>query len=253
MTSDTVHIEGVPATFATRREKVWMAMLAASIPSPSMGGREAGVSLEFNLPTLAPHGQPLDVDNLCEPVFVVLVRHAGWFGGRKSGILWWAACKQAATPYGCTLSITREVAPALPVGDPAYDEVYHGVLPSSANAPEVADWAEGIRSTSECRSVSDCSVFLGFSSRAVNIGDISTGVVKSFVDCLYPLYGGRRGAPDDHRISHLVVQKAVSDIPPGSVRVALWFADQEPLQVPARSVIEAEPLSEEDREMNNPC
>lgn len=50
-------------------------------------------------------------------------------------------------------------------------------------------------------------VRLVFDDANLNIGDISTGVAKSTIDCLYPVIGGTVGSPEDWRISVLQVEK----------------------------------------------
>jgi len=39
----------------------------------------------------------------------------------------------------------------------------------------------------------------------VNIGEISAGTVKSTIDCLWPIIGGKGGAPDDWRIKDMLI------------------------------------------------
>jgi len=51
------------------------------------------------------------------------------------------------------------------------------------------------------------------------LGNISSGTIKPIIDCLYPVLGGKIGAPDDHGIRLLVVQKGVNEIPQESVRI----------------------------------
>jgi hypothetical protein len=248
-----LRIDGSPVTFATRLERDWKATLAAKIPPPPALSAEAGFDLRFVLATLAPQGQPLDVDNLCEPVFVVAVRQVGWFGRSKPRVRWWSATKEVGEATGCILSISREDGPAIPVAVPTYREVYRGVMPRSATSPEVADWATTVVRASPTPMPETCIVRLEFGSTKVNIGDISTGVVKSFVDCLYPFFGGRPGAPEDHRVRHLLVQKAIEGLESEQVRVTLWYEGSrvsEPLPSrPARDAVK----KQEVRAMNNPC
>jgi hypothetical protein len=77
------------------------------------------------------------------------------------------------------------------------------------------------------------SCLLRFGAQAINIGDIATGVVKSLIDCLYPVLGGSAGDPADDRIDVLTVVKGAEGIPPGSVEVCLWPLDR--IVRPARS------------------
>lgn len=61
-----------------------------------------------------------------------------------------------------------------------------------------------------------------FSSEKVNIGNIASGSVKSLIDCLYPILGGRLGAPDDWRVDILQVEKGVQGLLSDSVRISIW-------------------------------
>ena len=96
---------------------------------------------------------------------------------------------------------------------------------------------------------------------------MATGVVKSFIDCLYPILGGRAGIPSDHRIDELTVAKAVQGVAADAVLLKLWALDRvvsAPLQgrLPATTpdgVREELPVSEDvqrsdSREgISNPC
>ena|GEM_PF-6910869 len=42
---------------------------------------------------------------------------------------------------------------------------------------------------------------------SVNIGEIPTDTVKSTLDCLLPIIGGKEGAPEDWRIDELLVER----------------------------------------------
>src|SRR5438874_2568238 len=105
------HVEGKPATFATKGERPWKDALAAAVPLPSLGGEEKGLTLDFTVASLAPNGHPLDVENLCEPVFSVLVNRVGWFGGSRPRIRWWRATKQQGANTGCAMIISTEGTP----------------------------------------------------------------------------------------------------------------------------------------------
>ncbi len=253
MVLQSIRIDGIPATFATSRERQWKSTLAASIPPPSLAGLEAGLSMRFLLPTVAPRGMPLDVDNLVEPVFDVLVRRAGWFGGSRRRICWWSATKEVGTPHGCILSISRDLAPPLPTAEPTYSELYIGILPTRATDPEVLAWASDVVRRKPHPSPSTCILYLGFGSTDVNIADISTGRIKSFMDCLCPFFGGRPGAPEDHRVSHLIVQKGIPDLERNGVRVIFWY--DEPVRGTAAfhpSVL-VDLTPRKDHAVQNPC
>lgn len=79
---EEIWVEGVPATWETKGEKPWKECLL-QVLAPFDKPRCNGTELHFRLPSLAPKGHPLDVDNLCEPEFSVLVSQLGWFSGKR--------------------------------------------------------------------------------------------------------------------------------------------------------------------------
>jgi hypothetical protein len=261
MQAAPIRIAGIPATFATSREQAWKADVARDAPAAPMGGRETGLVMRFLLPTLAPNSQPLDVDNLCEPVIAVLARERGWFGGARTRIAWWSASKEVGAPPGCEVVVHEDAAPR-PDTAATYDHVYRGIMPRNAKAPEVATWAAAVVEAEPHPVPQSCTLRLGFGSPTVNLGDISTGVVKSFVDCLYPFYGGRPGAPEDWRISRLTVERAVPGLAGDEVRVRFWFEGADVRATEARGLaVEVRPVppraapaaEERGTAVSNPC
>jgi hypothetical protein len=218
-----IPVNGLPATFATAGEKPSKAQLKQQIPSPSLDGREKGITTRFVLPTLAPRGYPLDIDNLCEPLFSVLVNRAGWFGGTRSGIPWWRASKEVGVLPGCDITVSRDSEPSdLELG-PLLEATYKGPLPRGGRESEVADWACSLLDSREpFPATCALACFLGFGSSRTNIGAISTGPVKSFIDCLYPILGGVPGAPNDHRIDELTVSKGLVSQESEMVVLRFW-------------------------------
>jgi hypothetical protein len=216
-------IAGEPATFATAREAAWKASLRKGIAAPTLRGRETGLVVRFAVSSLRRNGEPFDVDNLCDPVFVVLIRQAGWFGGRKTGLTWWEASKRLGQPCGCQIDIHEERSFSLPDRAPFWDEIYCGALPTSGSSPEMVQWAIAHRAARAVDWVPEtCVLYLGFADGAVNIGEISTGRVKSAVDCLYPWLGGTAEDPEDWRVETLIVLRGDPTAAAGAVRIRLW-------------------------------
>jgi hypothetical protein len=216
-------LEGLPATFATAGEGPWKATIATQIPSPSLDGSEAGLCLDFTVRSLAPGGHRLDVDNLCEPVFSVLVNKCRWFGGSRPRMRWWRATKQAGSPTGCTLAILKELRPELPDRAPLWDAMYDGPAATCGSSRELADWARQEREVRGLRTLPDrCTLYVGFASDRLNLGDIAAGPVKACIDCLFPILGGAASRPDDHRIFDLVVEKAVPELSGRQIAFKLW-------------------------------
>lgn len=213
-------VPGTPATFATKGEKTWKETLGQHISRPA-DGDSCGIKLEFLLPTLAPNNHPLDIDNLCEPVFSVLIGKKGWFGGKRTNLKWWNASKSSNENSGLSLSMEPASAPELTelYGAPFFDNVYEGVLPRKATDPQVSTWLNNIYLHGEENERYILNIQFGGD---INIGEIATGKVKSLIDCLYPIIGGSLGKPEDWRIDILQVEKGVKSLGENAVRIRFW-------------------------------
>ncbi len=113
-----------------------------------------------------------------------------------------------------------EEIPEIPMIYVIFDEVYIGTLPKSATDKKFAEFVR-ISSKEKLRENDECVVKIQFNSHGVNLGNISSGTVKPIIDCLYPVLGGKPGAPDDHAIRTLIAEKGVNSIPQGSVRIVI--------------------------------
>ncbi|MEO5617780.1 MAG: hypothetical protein ABIS67_08410 [Candidatus Eisenbacteria bacterium] len=173
-------VAGHPATFATAGEKPWKLLLEQQNPRPSMDGREVGMTMRFILPSLAPQDQHLDTDNLCEPVFSVVVNRVGWFRSGRPNITWWQASMAESSPTGCEIVVTSDGIPSVPADTPMIEGIYTGPLPRNTKEPDVANWARGLLAAQGVVQTSPgYFCYLGFTSSRANIGDVATGVVKS--------------------------------------------------------------------------
>jgi len=216
-------VPGIPATFATKGEILWKNALKRSIPVYPVEEFN-GLKLKFVLPTLAPNNQPLDIDNLCEPVFSVLINKLGWFGSRRPNLKWWHAIKACDQPSGLYLSVE----PTMPLemmgeyGSPFFDETFEGVLPSKATDPQIPSWLDSLKKFESQKNNDRFVIRLQFGGTKVNIGDIATGKVKTLIDCLYPVIGGSKGKPEDWRVDVLQVEKGVTNLKNNSVRISIW-------------------------------
>jgi len=216
-------IPGSPATFATKGENPWKNVIQQTVP-PAVGETTHGLILQFKVPTLAPHNHPIDVDNLCEPVFSTFINKLGWIGGKRTHLQWWHATKKLGTPSGVELIITSSPTPVMRgvAGDAIFDAVYEGILPKCATDSEVPTWLAGLSIPIFSHPSDRLAIRFQFQSAKVNIGAISSGKVKALIDCLYPILGGRQGAPDDWRIDVLQVEKGVEEVAEGAVRICVW-------------------------------
>jgi hypothetical protein len=220
-------VKGLPATFATKLEKEWKENLYNQIPKPCLNGHENGLKLKFFIPSLERHGQPFDIDNLCEPVFSVLVNKIGWFNSSRINIQWWQASKQISKNIGCDFEIYDQNRIDFPKELPLFEDNFTGTLPDNARSKELVSWAHEKRSEKKISKLpTPIILYLLFNNIDLNLGDISTGKLKSFIDCLFPLFGGELGAPQDHRIVNLIVEKRYDKYQPKSVLIKLWSAGE---------------------------
>lgn len=220
-----IRVSGYPATFSTRGEKPWKARLGLQLPQCNSSGQEKGLEARFSLTTLRPNKQPLDVDNLMEPLLSVLVRSKRWFGGNRNVLRWWRATMAEDARPGCNIEVHDEDdAPILFNSGTifALDDVYTGNLPRSGTNGVFASWASN-RGSPLGRAWGYYVLRLRFGGQAVNIGEIASGQVKATIDCLWPMLGGKAGAPQDWRIRTLQVERSASTSQSGSVRVQLAF------------------------------
>ncbi len=223
MSAEKFWVAGLPATFATAKEAGWKRALEDALPA-GVGGAAAGLRLDFILPTLSPAGHPLDVDNLCEPVFSVFINRLGWFGGKRPNLTWWRATKACSDPSGVRLTVEPGPAPDMDseLGRAFFDAAYRDELPSRATDERVPAWLRSLGAIDLPRDDARFALRLRFGSARINIGDVATGKPKPMIDCLYPILGGPPGDPEDWRIDVLQVEKDIKDLEADVVAVTAW-------------------------------
>ncbi len=224
MSNNQFWVSGIPATFATKGEIPWRKALECSICSiPIPSNENFGLDLKFILPTLAPNNQPLDIDNLCEPVFSVLINKLGWFGGKRPNIKWWRAMKICGQPSGLQLSAKKMIHLKMTrvFGNLLFEGVYEGELPCKATDNQIPSWLNSLKEFESPQNNDRFVIRLQFGGLKVNIGNIATGEVKSIIDCLYPVIGGLKGKPEDWRVDILQVEKGTTNLN-DSVRISIW-------------------------------
>jgi len=220
----TFWIPGDPATFATSGEKPWKEILANHIPV-GCDMKAFGLDMQFFLKDLAPRGHSLDIDNLCEPLFSVVINRHRWFSGRRPNINWWSASKTQSTDSGLKLTIFARPVHEVNLGEvkqtPFFNQTYTGRLPKNATDPVLSQWLESLLVD---KPLNSCVILLRFGDKKVNLGDIATGRIKALLDGLYHLYGGTIGRPEDWRIRTLAVEKGNKELAPNSVKITVWEA-----------------------------
>jgi len=174
---------------------------------------ETELDVAFNLGLDQTGPNEPDLDNLLEPLLSVMVNARRWFAGRRPAITGIAAIKQHHRQTGCSVTVAEKVEEPW---DPeavavAREFRYPGPLPTSARDPVLAEWL--ISELATPLSTGRIALTLRFGA-AINLGDIATGPVKTTTDGLWPLLGGRPGAPADRRISSMLLRRSNPGAPP---------------------------------------
>jgi hypothetical protein len=204
-------INGRPAPFATAGERPWKEAIAAALASSAPSAHGSFLELDFAVAPAIGYARGADLDNFCEPVFSVIANRLGWFGGRRPNIRAFRARKTLAEPTGCRVRISDDRwHDSWIEGVVLLDGASAGPLPLNARDEAFAAWVEGAMvRPADPRAV--VAVELRFSG-PVNLGDIATGRLKNVIDCLYPVLGGRPGAPNDARIVVLEAARVDADV-----------------------------------------
>ena len=212
-------IVGRPATFATRFEAPWKEEIIKQT-----GGRKNeynSLELEFKINRENYAKKGFDVDNLCEPVFAVLSSKSGWYKGRQVNITSWRASKSEDENEGVLLNDIERIDSAIDKSNIIFNEIFQGAFPKNARDPQILDW---LSQFNNLKAVNDeCGLALRFGTKKLSIASISDGIVKHIIDCLYPILGGERGDPDDHKISDLFVQKCSEGLSENEVEITVYL------------------------------
>lgn len=221
-----IWVEGIPSVWGTKAEEPWRETLKTHIPLACTEDQEAhGVQLRISLEADTRAGQRFDLDNLCEPVFRVLVSERGYFGGRRPNVMWWSAFKRVERPPGCRIEFGTRPETNGQMGRVIFEGVYRGKLPKRGSDTDIAEWLEAKKANTGKANAAPFAVSLSFGSARVNIADVSTGPTKPIIDNLFPLIGGTVSQPDDWRIQSLLVQKHVDGIADNEVFMCIAALD----------------------------
>lgn len=213
-------IAGIPASFSTTKEKSWKELLTIAIPPHNpLELQGSGVIADFRVSGPETGHFAVDLDNLCEPLFSVLVNKKGWFAGKRPNIQWFKVTKTYGDDPGCSLSILQSSfnSKDMEDGNVLFSGLYSDDFPRSARDLSFISWVKA-NSTNQ-RRAERFSIQLLFGDAKPNIGDIATGRVKNIIDCLYPIIGGNVGAPEDWRVHELKVAKNYPGLSTGSVQI----------------------------------
>ena len=221
-----LRVAGVPSGFANGPpERRWKEAPEEALTPHRPDGDERALRLRFILPPVAPGRRGADLDNLIDPVLSVLVGKLGWFGHRRPSIGGIEATKERGSEPGCELELLAGLEPSTAVEKPLLDAVYEGALPRSARDELFTDWVRA-RVLAERRpdGPGGIGVSLVFGDPRTNLGDIATGRPKNVIDCLWPLLGGRAGAPHDHLVTTLRLSRGDS-LGGTGVQVTIWSCE----------------------------
>jgi len=218
-----IHVPGSPSPFRNApHDTIWRQALSSALPPVRPGVDPDGLAIDFTLAQGRAFGQ--DLDNLWDPVFSVLVRQKGWFGGHRPNVSWFRATKGIGQEPGAHVRLFS----GLPLHGlrssqlPCFDGTYEDPPPSSARDEPFAGWCRSLALS--VRGASLYAVRLSFGLGRINIAQVAGGSVKNILDGLYPVLGGRPGAPDDWRIVSLEAVKNDTGIANGAVRIRVWPA-----------------------------
>ncbi|MCB2101597.1 MAG: hypothetical protein KDE22_12045, partial [Rhodobacterales bacterium] len=202
-----VYVKGRPATFATSGELPWKRTLAESLGNVMLEG--TGLVLRFTRQTTSKPQFRGDIDNLCEPVFSVVINKLGWLGGRRPNMRFWIASVKSGSQEGVELAAFKEVPEQEWCNSESlvFEGEYFGEIPKDGRNEEFPGWIREKWNNQPLRKGESLGVHLQFNSNDINIGGVSTGCVKSILDCTYPIIGGYAGAPDDWKIRKIIVEK----------------------------------------------
>jgi hypothetical protein len=216
----SVSVPGIPSSYSTAKEKPWKEALNTHIPlAPLLGSVATGVIVNFRVPRPQVGHRKVDLDNLCEPLFSVLVNQKHWFGKTRPNIQWFKVTKSHEEPYGCDIAL-MESFPLNEIDDNKIQlpsALYEDKLPKNAKDLQFVKWVSTYVPIYKERKA--FFIHLRFGGAKNNLGNISGGRIKSIIDCLYCVIGGNIGAPDDWKVIELQVQKNVPDVPEGCVHV----------------------------------
>jgi hypothetical protein len=106
--------------------------------------------------------------------------------------------------------------------NPIFDDYFLGPLPRSAKDPSLPIWIGNKMSSTPMHHNLSYFVCLVFYDARLNIGEISEGVVKSTIDCLYPVIGGTEGKPEDWRIECIQIEKDRESSSRKGLHISIW-------------------------------
>jgi hypothetical protein len=209
----TFLVAGEPALWLGSGYEAWKRALADGI-SVDHEAAAAGIALEFRVSSLLRNGQRFDLDNLVSPVFQALL------GSRRSPartqLTWWRASIAEYRPPSLALTFCDGAAAPLvvPNSDLVLDCKIPAPYPSDSRGGG-QDFVEALRAELRDHAPSHedrFAVEIGFGSDVKDVSWVEERPLKPVIDCLYPVFGGSGGAPDDWKTFVIQVRRDVPEL-----------------------------------------
>ena len=220
---ERIWVQGKPATFATKSERPWKDQILAQMDGSI--NQFDSLDLEFRLPESAFFMDGYDLDNLCDPVFTVLTSELGWYGRKQTNIRSWRAVKKQDNTFELWIKQTQDMEVSIDPSSVIFDAKYDDKLPRGSRDPEIPNWLFNLGEVPRVYGV--CGLALIFININRSIASLSDGLVKHVIDCLYPILGGRPGAPEDHKIAELIVKREETNEDSETIRIIVWSDPKE--------------------------
>ena len=204
----TFLVAGEPALWLGSGYEAWKKTLAESVPfdhyPPS-----SGIVLEYRVSSMLRSGHRFDLDNLVSPVFqAVLGKRAS---SARMHLNWWRASIAEYKPPALALSFCGGSTEALvvPNGDLVLDCKIAAPYPTDSREGG-RDFVAAIRAGlgSHVPGHDDrFAIDIAFGRDVKDISWVEERPLKPVIDCLYPVFGGSGGAPDDWKTFLIQVRR----------------------------------------------
>lgn len=221
-------VAGEPAVWLGSGEKPWKFKLAEAV---RLDTRDSPVFLEldFRVASFLRGGQVFDLDNMVTPVFEALLgpRHSSL----RRALLGWRATRVENQDAGLRLRCTERPPGVFQASTSTVvlDATLRGRLPTDSREGGKS-FVSGIQQALGPWTPARTHRFaleLGFGDDIRDITWVAEAPIKPVVDCLFPVFGGPPGAPDDWKVHALQVERGRQDLR-GACSVKVWAMPEAP-------------------------
>jgi hypothetical protein len=215
-------VAGEASVWMGSGERAWKNQLSASVRLDT-SKPPAFLDLDFRVASFLRNGQVFDLDNMVTPVFNALL------GPRRSQIrlalLGWRATRVENQDTGLRLRQYDEALGTFELCGSVLvlDATLRGRLPVDSReggSPFVAGIQEALGPWAPERT-HRFAVALAFGDDVRDITWVEGVPIKPVVDCLFPVFGGRPGAPDDWKVDAIQVERGRPDLR-GACAIKIW-------------------------------